>query len=102
MLFLTNQRPSYDIAIYAQDSTKSGPGFTGWITVQNLFDMTSGLAWMQPPYGEGTPSTNREATQRIADNNRCLAFEVGAIVAVAKKGVGRRFHRSDDSVVPFT
>src|SRR5260370_38871792 len=99
---LTHTQPRDEIATYAQVSHKAGPGFSVSITDKTLLDMTFGLAWNQPPYGEGTPSTNREATQRIADNNRCLAFEVGAIVAVAKKGVGRRFHRSDDSVVPFT
>ena len=49
-----------------------------------------------PPIGTaqqtgGTPSTNREATQRIADNNRCTAFKLGAILTLAEKGVGRRY-----------
>jgi CubicO group peptidase (beta-lactamase class C family) len=36
-LRLTDPKPSYDIATYAQDSTKSGPGFTGSIGLEGLY-----------------------------------------------------------------
>jgi hypothetical protein len=53
-----------------------------------------------PPIGTpqqtaGTPSTNREAAQRIAGNNRCTAFQPGAIVSLSKKGVGAAKGSSD-------
>jgi hypothetical protein len=36
-LRLTDPKPNYDIATYAQDSTKSGPGFTGPIGLDGLY-----------------------------------------------------------------
>ena len=36
-LRLTDPKPSYDIATYAQDSTKSGPGFAGPIGLDGLY-----------------------------------------------------------------